>query len=378
MMTKQNFSTLITSQGQTCVSIYTPTHRAGKNQEDEIRFKNLLQRVEGQLEARGWPPAKARGFLGEAYDLLERKDFWLDLSDCLAVFMADGFFQYYKLPIRTEAFHYVGTQYYIRPVLPLFSDQQRFFLLALSQNEVRFFEGHAHSIAPVKIADLVPADMEAALNIDEKKPGTQLRGSTGQRGSTPLVHGHQEERKEKRLKQYFRQVDEGLMEMLHDESAPMVLAAVDYLVPIYREVSKYPHILSDSIAGNPEQDDPVLLHEKAWPIVQTQNEQKHRRLKEAFFEKQSKGKATTELSTALQAAGAGQVEALYLSDQAQVWGRYDPASQTVTVQEASDAGREELLDRLAKKVWQQGGAVYQVAPAQMPDGDYPLNAVMRY
>jgi hypothetical protein len=378
MMTKQDFSTLMNIQGQTCVSIYSPTHRAGKNQEDEIRFKNLLQQVGGQLETRGWPPAKVREFLGEAYALLERKDFWLDLSDCLAVYLADGFFQYFKLPIRTEAFHRIDDQFYLRPVLPLFSDQQRFFLLALSQNEVRFFEGHAYSISPVKVSDLIPSDMEEALNIDEKKPGTQLRGSTGQPGSTPLVHGHQEEQKDKRLKQYFRRVDEGLMEMLHDESVPMVLAAVDYLVPIYREISKYPHILSDFIPGNPEQDDPVLLHEKAWPILQTRNERRHRQLKDAFFEKQSKGKATTELSTALRAAEAGQIEVLYLSNQAQVWGRYDSSDQTLAIQDVTEADGEDLLDRLAKTVWQQGGAVYQVVPEQMPDGDQELNAILRY
>jgi hypothetical protein len=46
------------------------------------------------------------------------------------------------------------------------------------------------------------------------------------------------------------------------------LAAVDYLVPLYTvKLIDYKHLEQEFISGNPEHEDPVLLHEKARELL---------------------------------------------------------------------------------------------------------------
>ena len=246
----------IFTTGEACISIYIPTHRAGQVQEDKIRFKNALSEAVNKLIdanmllTEEFDKKSARKFLSPAFDLLEDNDFWMHLSDGLAVFLNGHLFEYFVVPINFNQQIHVGSSFYLRHLLPLMTGDDRFFLLALSQGEVRFFEGHKHHITPVIINDLVPESTSAVMQF-AREPVLQ-----GHSAGTYIHHGQGvgKDDHNKDLKQYFRQIDRGLMEMLFDERAPMVIAAVDYLVPLYKEISKYPHIVDAHISGNPEND----------------------------------------------------------------------------------------------------------------------------
>ena len=47
-----------------------------------------------------------------------------------------------------------------------------------------------------------------------------------------------------------------------------MLAGVEYLIPIYREVNSYQHLADSSIEGNVNDLPPDALHARAWKIVQ--------------------------------------------------------------------------------------------------------------
>src|SRR5687767_7735657 len=51
-------------------------------------------------------------------------------------------------------------------------------------------------------------------------------------------------------------------------SAPMVLAAVEHLVPVWRHASTYPHLVDETLAGNPEGLGSHELHAGAWAVVE--------------------------------------------------------------------------------------------------------------
>ena len=53
------------------------------------------------------------------------------------------------------------------------------------------------------------------------------------------------------IRRYIQIIDRGLNEVLAGERPPMVLAGVDYLLPIYRQTSAYPNLLEDGIVGSP-------------------------------------------------------------------------------------------------------------------------------
>src|SRR6266571_6648284 len=99
-----------------------PTHRAGKETlQDSVRFKNLLKEAESELLAGGVPKLKARELLAAARQLEGRASFWRQQSDGLALFLAPGFFQYFRLPLHFQELALLAEHFEIKPLLPLFT-----------------------------------------------------------------------------------------------------------------------------------------------------------------------------------------------------------------------------------------------------------------
>ena len=311
---------------------------------------------------------------------MEEDDYWNRLSDGLAVFIGPNLFESFELPISFNPFVYVGQEFYLRPMLPMFTGDGRFFLLALSQNQVRFFEGSRHSITPVIINDVVPENMEEALVFEDGEAVLVGRSDVPNYGSV-RYHGHGQGKDdwENQIHKYFREVDDGLMSFLHDENAPMIIAAVDHLVPIYRELSNYSNIMDVHIKGNPEQESPVLLHEKAWykmaPYFKAQQQEAYNE----FEEKRSYDKASASIEDIVPAAINGRVETVFIDkDAVNLWGFYDIASNEIALQEGRKGYSTCLLNAAAIHTFLQSGKVYNVPAEEMPDANSPINAIFRY
>lgn len=67
--------------------------------------------------------------------------------------------------------------------------------------------------------------------------------------------------------QYFREIDRRLQKILVGETAPLVLAGVDYNLPLFRNATGYGHVLDEGIFGNPEGRPAEELHAAAWEII---------------------------------------------------------------------------------------------------------------
>jgi len=87
-----------------CISLYLPTHRAGRKetQEDPIRLRNAVGRAKEQLLEAGYAKDAAAGLLEPAGDLVTSRDFWLQRADGLALFLAPEWFQYYRVPLKLQ------------------------------------------------------------------------------------------------------------------------------------------------------------------------------------------------------------------------------------------------------------------------------------
>ena len=90
-------------------------------------------------------------------------------------------------------------------------------------------------------------------------------------GGGRLFHGQGPGDEEQKvwIEQYLNLVDTSLKEIFREQNAPLVLAGVDYLLPMYRKVSEYQNIMEAGITGNPDHLRPEELQEQAWPIVET-------------------------------------------------------------------------------------------------------------
>jgi hypothetical protein len=383
LLTRQELKTLFEQRGEACVSLYMTTHRAGAEvQQDPIRLKNLLREAEATLNTMGLRSPEAGELLEPAQDLLGDSEFWQHQSEGLALFLSSRSFNAYRLPFEFEELVVVTNRFHVKPLLPLLSGDGRFYVLALSQNEVRLLQGTRYSVDEIELED-VPKSLAEALRYDDPEKQfqfhtqTQTPGGQGDRGA--VFHGHgvvSEEDKEDILR-FFQKVDKGLQHVLRDERSPLVLAGVEYLFPIYAEANTYSHLIGQGVEGNPEALSSKELHERAWAIVQPHFQEAQERAIAQYEQLASTEQASSDIRTVVPAAHYGRVDTLFVAVGQQHWGTFDPQTDTIDIHGEEEPGDEDLLDLAAVQTLLHGGRVYALESTEVPDG-VPVTAVFRY
>ena len=359
------------------VSIYLPTHRAvPETLQDPIRFKNLLRSAEEQALAAGARPAEAKALLAPGFELLGNSDFWEHQLDGLAVFAAAGIFRSYRVPLRLDEAVLVSHRFHVKPLVPLVTEDSTFFVLALSQNQVRFFEGTRDTVGEIELEG-VPPSLAEALKYDD--PQQQLQHHASAPGRAAVVHGHGsgiDEHKDNLLR-FFRQVDAGIRPRQRGQRAPLVLAGVEYLLPIYREASTYPHLVDEGIPGNPERLSGEALHRQAWSLLEPRFAQVLEEPVGRYRQLAGSGKTSTDVAVIVPAAHHGRVEVLFTTRNAQQWGTYDPAADRVQLLPGAEAGGQDLLDLAVVDALTRGAAVHVLEGPRMPE-PVSVAAIFRY
>jgi len=261
MIQRETFNKLRNQNSNNSVSIYIPTKLTGDYEANRIYWKNACSEAIKTLEEKG---VENTSFMQPAMDLLDTTDFWAHQSVGLAGFYSENHSSYHHLLNKTEPLTIVGDSFHVSPILQEIINEDRIFILALSQKEVRFFEAVNSGIYPVKISDVVPANMEKALYLDID--GNSLQSHSA--GGSAQYHGNDsgQDKENIRLKQYFRAVDDGLMQFIHDERVPLVLAAVEEYYPMYKEITNYKYFSEHMITGNPENLSPTDLRKQVDPV----------------------------------------------------------------------------------------------------------------
>ena len=376
---------LISQQGKWCVSIYMPTHPVGREQQqDPIRLKNLLAEAETKLLASGLRRPDVQKLMRPAEELLWNRDFWQQQEDGLAIFLTNDFSQVYRLPEAFEEQLHNGNGFYIKPLLPCLGRGIKFYVLAVSLNNIRLFEGNADTMSEIKLS--FPTSMEAALWTDEPEKYLNMHSgsvSMGQgKGGAGVFHGHDPADEEKtNILRFFQSVNQGLNDLLgaSQKNIPVVLAGVDYLLPIYREASSYQNLLENAIIGNPDREKLKDLHAKAWKIVQPLFEESQKKAFEKFeqLNGQKSELAIRDIKTAVKAATFGQVETIFVPLGRQKWGHYDAENNKVIAKADPGPENEDLFDLAATQTILNSGQVFAVPPEQMPGGG-EVAAILRY
>lgn len=385
LLSRENIAELAGIHQTPCISIYIPTHRNGvevSEGQDSKRLKNRLKEVSNELKKRGVRDSEIEHLLKPAWDLQADRMFWSYQSDGLAIFITNGFFKYYTLPVFFEEFHYISSDFYLKPLLPMLASNSRFFVLGLEIEHVKFYEGTRHSMAEVEIEDLTPGRLEEAVGFDWKEKSLQMRGHHEAHGRA-MFHGQSAGKDERKIEiqKYFRAINKGLMQMLHDEHPPMVVACLDYFFSMYKEVNGYKHLFPKHIAKNPADMSMTDLHEKTLEILQPFFEQE-RAEKSALFQQYNETDRTSfDIHEIIPAAIEGKVDALFLKSGEDIFGRYNPQkNEVITTEDGMEngLGNVSLMNLAAVEVFQQGGKVYLLDQEAMPYNDSKLNALYRY
>ena len=378
--TRDDLKALMALQDGWCVSLYLPTHRdASQTQQDPIRLKNLLREAGDRLNRNGLSLGAARALLDPAHQLVTDNELWRQPDEGLALFISAGTMRVYQVPLPVEEAVVVAQRFMVRPLLPLLRTNERFYVLALSQNDTRLLSGSRFEVSDVEVEGM-PHSMAEAMRFDELEKQSQYHSISPSAGRGPYAIFHGQglgtSVEKDRLLRYFHQIDHALHRALEHEHAPLVIAAVDYLMPIYREINSYPHLMADTIHGNPELLSAEELRRAAWPIVEPEFSNAQAEALAKFRRFEETARASTDLSEIVRAAHQGRIESLFVATGMQRWGSYDPARDEVQVHPEPKPDDEDLVDLAATQALLSGGAVYALPSAQMP-ANLPVVAVFR-
>lgn len=374
---------LLAKRDGPCISLYMPAERMGaETRQNPIRFKNMLTQVENRLDDLQLSSEQREDLLTPLQQLRDDRVFWQEQSDGLAVFIAPGEFYTYRLPLEFEELVVVGARFHIKPLLPAFSLNQRFFILALSLNNVQLFQATEYSLGEIELEG-VATSMTEALKLDDPEREAQFHTATTNPGSAgtrdAIFHGHapDEDRKSDILR-FFRAVDHGVADVLASERAPLVLVGVDYLHPLYHEANSYPHLINEGVEGNPDEFGSREFHARAWDNVKSHLDQNRDEAVNRYHALAAQSdQASDDVKIVLPAAVFGRVDTLFVERGVQLWGEFDPQANKVNVQDEHQPGNQDLLDMSAVHTIMNGGSVYVVESENMPD-ESAVAAVFRY
>ena len=378
---RETLDELTTLELRPAVSILMPTHHAGPEiRQDPIRFKNLVREVEHKFAARDLGKAEIAQITGPAHPLIDDRAFWRHQQQGLAVYAAPNFFRSYWAPRPFREIASISDHFHVTQLFSSLVDSTRFYVLALSQKDIRLIEATRTSAAEVDLGNL-PRSLAEALPTEP--PGQELQQHVvttagGERGV--MFHGHGagllDQRKEA-IRQFFHQLDHGLPSLLPDRHAPLVLAGVEYLLSIYREANSHPAVLPEGIAGNPEQESAQTLGSRGWEIVSRHLEAAEARTVTRYEERAGLGRVSADLVTVVRASYEGRVEELFVADGAERWGTFEPGSGAVTVRDKPGLVGEDLINLTAIQAFQCGGAIHVLERSQVPAAA-DVAAIFRY
>lgn len=166
--------------------------------------------------------------------------------------------------------------------------------------------------------------------------------------------------------QYVTVVCKKLEKYLDAQTAPLVVAAVEYEQAFYREANSYRNLLEEGVLGNPDGLGEGQIHRAAWEVAEPHFAEARRTMLEHFADLSNTDKTSDRLEKILPAACHGRVRTLFIETQAHTWGLFDAEGLSVEIHKHPAQGDVDLIDLATVCVLQNKGMIYALPRDQMP------------
>ena len=383
LISKKDIEELQDISQENCISIFIPTHRAGEKvmqNENALSLKNQLKEVKNKLLEKGFHADTVTKITAPAQQLIDNSSFWREQSDGLAIFMADGFFKHYTLPVHFEAFHYISNSFYLKPLMPMFVGDGNFYLMLLERRHVKLYECTRHSFTEVIIDDLIPEGKRDRVGYDYEEKNLQFR--TAHAGSGQAIFHGQEAATGKRkneIKKYFRAINDGINPLIREDNMPMLIVSQDFLFDIYKEENSYSNLMEESLNVNFDDTEIFEIHEMAWEKMEPIFDQKRKDKIALFIDEQGSGKTSIGIDRIIPAAINGKVDTLFCENLEDIFGTYKEENNKITAtQSEENEDTVSLMNVAAVHTFLKGGDVYLLDKEDMPNPNSRINALYRY
>lgn len=377
--TRETFNELAVYDAFPAISIYIPTHGSGwevNEGVDKLKFKNHLHEIARELDK----DRNNKDFLKPAYDLLEDNSFWKNQDKGLAVFIAPGIFKVFRMSYPFIEKHVISSTFALTPMVRFCQKDAQYFLLCLSQNNVKMFNCTQYNIKEMPLDPALPRSMDEALWMDDPEVQRQFRSIGKNQGAGAIFFGNGsgDESVKTNIFRYFKKLNQGISNMIGNENSPLVIASVDYLLPIFKEAAEYPHVFPQGVSGNPEQWSKDELHHKSWDVVAPYFEKEKLKAIDRFNNLQKSELVSSEVEEIIPASHYKKIEVLFMSDEDSLWGKFDSKNAGVDVHNSYKEGDEDLLNKAAVNTLLNGGSVYLLDKNHIPQSAKYAAAIFRF
>ncbi|MCJ2028848.1 hypothetical protein MKK50_05435 [Methylobacterium sp. J-043] len=382
----QEFKALATARGGVFVSLYLPTSPLHPDA-NRIAFKDLAKNAISQLREAAVSERVIESFerqfgvlsgriqeslddnkyrLSGANPFASVKEFWKSQAHGLGVLARPEAksMQTYRLPIQPKPLAEVADRFHLAPLIRTMTSPLEIFVLAILEGGARLLH---------VVVNMPPARVPLARLSDDPaetlgRPSLHVRAP---RGRLQNLEG------EKILEaQYARKVDRAVGEAFAGRSTPMVLAAAEPMLSIFREVSTYPHLIDEVIEGSPDHRSDAQLGDAALPILDRLYRNEVKRILALYVELKPH-RATSDVSHAAHAATAAAVDRLVVDLDRATPGLVSDLDGSVTYAVSDDAETYSVLDEVARRALCTDGRVVCARSEEMPAG-HALAAILRY
>lgn len=365
-----------------CLSLYQPTHRHyPDNQQDPIRFGNLLKALEESL-LQQFPKDEIRPLLEPFLALADDRDFWNHTLDALAVLGARGMFRVYKLQRPVAELAVVADSLHIKPLMRILQSADRYQVLGLNRKEMKLFEGNRDALDEIEPAQGVPRTITEALGEELTEPHQTVASYGGVGGGHSAIHhghGGKESEVDIDAERFFRAVDRTVLEHHSQPSGlPLILAALPEHHHMFHDVSHNPFLIPESIDIHPDALPSIdELRQRAWQLMEPRYLGRLAALVEEFGNARSKGLGGDELTQVAKAVVGGRVATLLIEARREIPGRINAATGDIELDNLTHPEVDDVLDDLATLSLQMGGKVVIVPTERMPT-ETGVAAIYRY
>lgn len=374
LATRELLLELVKSEGSPCVSLYLPTHRAGREtQQDPIRFRNLLKHAYEKTGAAGLTPQAQRDLLAPVEEIASDHMFWRYQTEGLAVLRTPDALHRLQTLWTVPELCVTGSRLHLKPLLRAIHSDEDFLILCLTGHGVRLLHGDR-----ISLVDITPESADAIFN---EEPGDRRRGGLQMHSAEGAIYhgaGGSSDIEKTALIERFRRADREIASTVASLGYPIVLGGVESTLVLYRPLSSFAtQILEKEMHGNCDDPSSQALRESGWLIAAEHFQGVEDAAKAGFDEWLARGLASTDLDSVLAALADGRVERLFVAVGRQVWGTFDPVTRRAQISRDPSAMDADLLNEAAIGALHTGAKVYALRPERMPQ-EAAVAAVFRY
>jgi hypothetical protein len=252
-------------------------------------------------------------------------------------------------------------------------------ILALSQNRVRLLQCDATQSTEVPLPQGAPRNFQEYLETrvpqaaathqaEMSAPGSVSPGSFTSITDRDNLDSH--------LANFYRTVNHAIVNAFKDGDTPLVLAGVEYEIPIYRKVNTYKAVVEQPVLGAPDGLKGGELHRRALDVMEHYWEKPLQHALEQY-EKNAPARTSTNVQVIVKGAHDGRVLHLLVAQDGQQPGTFDEPTHRVRLHTEQKPRDEDLINAAALETISRGGGVHVCSRGRIPGGA-AMAAVFRW